>query len=112
MERITDNRRNHGCVVQLSPSTCNCMFHAGSLSSRNIDNSWFMQAGTFALEDLSLHRECIEPLRREREAYPDDTAVLDVDAFPLLDSFLKESSRCSVSDAGESLCLDARGSLR
>ncbi|KAI4141695.1 MAG: hypothetical protein L6R39_005229 [Caloplaca ligustica] len=56
-------------------------------------------AGSFALEDLCLHPECIEPLRGEVEDYADPTAVSDLNALPLLDSFLKESSRLSVSDA-------------
>ncbi|KAL8976697.1 MAG: hypothetical protein Q9205_007354, partial [Flavoplaca limonia] len=56
-------------------------------------------AATFALEDLCMHPECVEPLRQELEGYIDGAAVLDLDAFPLLDSFLKESSRLSVSDA-------------
>ncbi|KAL8650624.1 MAG: hypothetical protein Q9226_005063 [Calogaya cf. arnoldii] len=56
-------------------------------------------AATFAVEDLCLHPESVEPLREELENNTDGTAVLDLDAFPLLDSFLKESSRLSVSDA-------------
>ncbi|KAI4224901.1 MAG: hypothetical protein L6R36_004327 [Xanthoria steineri] len=56
-------------------------------------------AATFALEDLCLHPESVEPLRHELEENADGAAVLDLDAFPLLDSFLKESSRLSVSDA-------------
>ncbi|KAL8992990.1 MAG: hypothetical protein Q9169_006680 [Polycauliona sp. 2 TL-2023] len=43
--------------------------------------------------------EYIEPLRRELEDNSNSAAVLDQDAFPLLDSFLKESSRLSISDA-------------
>ncbi|KAL8862407.1 MAG: hypothetical protein Q9178_001416 [Gyalolechia marmorata] len=72
MERATDDWRNHGYL-----------------------------AATFALEDLCLHPECIEPLRQELEESTDGAAVLDLGAFPLLDSFLKESSRLSVSDASE-----------
>ncbi|KAL9038664.1 MAG: hypothetical protein Q9180_002997, partial [Flavoplaca navasiana] len=56
-------------------------------------------AATFALEDLCVHPECVEPLRQELEENMNGAAVLDLDAFPLLDSFLKESSRLSVSDA-------------
>ncbi|KAL8786218.1 MAG: hypothetical protein Q9213_002907 [Squamulea squamosa] len=59
----------------------------------------WVQAATFALEDLCLHPECIEPLRKELHESTDSAAVLDLEAFPLLDSFLKESSRLSVSDA-------------
>ncbi|CAO1598653.1 hypothetical protein XANCAGTX0491_002411 [Xanthoria calcicola] len=56
-------------------------------------------AATFALEDLCLHPESVELLRQELEQNADGASVLDLDAFPLLDSFLKESSRLSVSDA-------------
>ncbi|KAI4253387.1 MAG: hypothetical protein L6R42_007602 [Xanthoria sp. 1 TBL-2021] len=61
-------------------------------------------AATFALEDLCLHPESVEALRQELEENTDGAAVLDLDAFPLLDSFLKESSRLSVSDANLSIC--------
>ena len=48
-----------------------------------------------------MHPQYVEPLRQELEENIDGAAVLDLDAFPLLDSFLKESSRLSVSDASK-----------
>lgn len=98
MERIEDDWRDHGRLVQLGPPTCHCRFSWDVRSSCPTD-ARVVQAGSFALEDLCLHPECIEPLRGEVEDYADPTAVSDLNALPLLDSFLKESSRLSVSDA-------------
>ncbi|KAI4165611.1 MAG: hypothetical protein LQ342_000553 [Letrouitia transgressa] len=55
--------------------------------------------GTFAIEDLCLHSECMGPLRQEQEQMFDDLDILNVNKLPLLDSFIKESSRLSTSDA-------------
>ncbi|KAF4631662.1 hypothetical protein G7Y89_g6465 [Cudoniella acicularis] len=49
----------------------------------------------YALQDLLDHPEYLEPLRHELIAHP----MEDLDRNPLLDSFLKESSRLHPSDA-------------
>ncbi|KAI4214042.1 MAG: hypothetical protein LQ351_003446 [Letrouitia transgressa] len=54
---------------------------------------------TFAIEDLCLHSGCMSPLRKEQEQMFDDLDILNVNKLPLLDSFIKESSRLSTSDA-------------
>ncbi|ROT42882.1 cytochrome P450 [Sodiomyces alkalinus F11] len=58
---------------------------------------------TFVVEDLCLHREYMEPLRQEVESFAPEgsvhTARLDVSKLTLLDSFVKESIRCSNADA-------------
>lgn len=42
------------------------------------------------------------PLRQEQEQMFDDLDILNVNKLPLLDSFIKESSRLSTSDASKS----------
>ncbi|KAI0859746.1 cytochrome P450 [Xylaria cubensis] len=58
---------------------------------------------TYAIEDLCIHDECIEPLQAEiaaARASCGGDGRLDVEArLPLLDSFLRESIRCTNSDA-------------
>ncbi|KAJ8124792.1 hypothetical protein O1611_g8849 [Lasiodiplodia mahajangana] len=60
---------------------------------------------TYAIEDLCIHNDCIDPLRVEiagaRTACEElGDKLLDVEArLPLLDSFLRESIRCTNSDA-------------
>lgn len=50
---------------------------------------------TYVIEDLCLHHEYIEPLRLEIPS----AATTDSGLPPLLDSFVKESVRCSNADA-------------
>ncbi|KAI1127997.1 cytochrome P450 [Nemania abortiva] len=58
---------------------------------------------TYLVQDLCLHAEYMEPLRnelREHLEYQAQTgAPMDVERMPLLDSFIKESIRCSNVDA-------------
>ena len=55
---------------------------------------------TFAIEDLCLHKEYVEPLREEiRQVFGGESgAVRDVDRLPLLDSFIRESIRMTNTD--------------
>ncbi|KAB8076861.1 cytochrome P450 [Aspergillus leporis] len=54
---------------------------------------------TYAIEDLCLHSEYVEPLRNEIYQWAANTCGRDVEKMPLLDSFVKESIRCTNSDA-------------
>ncbi|KAE8350518.1 cytochrome P450 [Aspergillus coremiiformis] len=54
---------------------------------------------TYAIEDLCLHMEYIEPLRSEIHQYSANSCGRNVEKMPLLDSFIKESIRCTNSDA-------------
>lgn len=50
----------------------------------------------YAIQDLCIHDEYVEPLRAELSRHSD---LRQVDKLPLLDSFVKESIRCNNSDA-------------
>ncbi|KAL3953919.1 hypothetical protein ACCO45_011875 [Purpureocillium lilacinum] len=55
---------------------------------------------TYAIEDLCLHPEHIAPLREEaQELFLAEDSPRDVNRLLFLDSFIKESIRCSNSDA-------------
>ncbi|KAL7938508.1 cytochrome P450 [Trichoderma chlorosporum] len=55
---------------------------------------------TYAIQDLCLHPEYVEPLKMEiRDYFYAENPPRDVDRLPLLDSFIKESVRSSNSDA-------------
>ncbi|GJN80326.1 hypothetical protein PLIIFM63780_003852 [Purpureocillium lilacinum] len=55
---------------------------------------------TYAIEDLCLHPEHIAPLREEaQELFLAEDSPRDVNMLLFLDSFIKESIRCSNSDA-------------
>ncbi|KAL6803841.1 cytochrome P450 [Trichoderma sp. SZMC 28012] len=55
---------------------------------------------TYAIQDLCLHPEYVEPLRIEvRDCFHVNDSPRDVERLPLLDSFIKESVRSSNSDA-------------
>ncbi|KAL7907120.1 cytochrome P450 [Trichoderma velutinum] len=55
---------------------------------------------TYAIQDLCLHPEYVEPLRVEiRDCFHVKDSPRDVERLPLLDSFIKESVRNSNSDA-------------
>ncbi|KAI0879528.1 cytochrome P450 [Hypoxylon argillaceum] len=58
---------------------------------------------TYMVQDLCLHDEYIEPLRQELRDYlvlqAKPGALIDVERLPLLDSFIKESIRCTNADA-------------
>lgn len=56
---------------------------------------------TFAIQDLCLHKDYVEPLREEiRQVLGGEaiTSVRDVERLPLLDSFLRESIRMTNTD--------------
>ncbi|KAJ6444954.1 NADH:flavin oxidoreductase/NADH oxidase [Purpureocillium lavendulum] len=55
---------------------------------------------TYAIEDLCLHPEHIAPLREEaEELFLAEDSARDVNRLAFLDSFIKESIRCTNSDA-------------
>ncbi|KAI0118646.1 cytochrome P450 [Nemania sp. FL0031] len=56
---------------------------------------------TYAVEDLCLHEEFVGPLRQEirKHLAEEAKAPVDLEGLPLLDSFIKESIRCSNVDA-------------
>ncbi|KAF7183663.1 hypothetical protein CNMCM7691_004013 [Aspergillus felis] len=54
---------------------------------------------TYAIEDLCLHNDYVEPLRAEIQQYPPSSCRRRVAEMPLLDSFVRESIRCTNSDA-------------
>ncbi|KAI1447079.1 cytochrome P450 [Annulohypoxylon stygium] len=57
---------------------------------------------TYVVQDLCLHEEYVESLRQEIQKYTAEVppgTMLDVETLPLLDSFIKESIRCSNVDA-------------
>jgi hypothetical protein len=56
------------------------------------------------VQDLVLHEEYAGPLRQEiREHSPNEGEFpIDLEGLPLLDSFMKESIRCSNVDASKS----------
>ena len=56
------------------------------------------QAALFGIHDLALHPEYVPPLREELAAEL-ETFVESGQGLPLLDSFLKESSRLTVVEA-------------
>lgn len=58
-----------------------------------------IMATTYTLHDLCLHKEYVEPLRRELEGgqYHDFEATAH--GLPLMDSFIKESSRLTPTEA-------------
>lgn len=57
---------------------------------------------TFAIHDLCLHPEYVEPLRAECEAQYDDFERTGT-GLPLLDSFIKESARLTPVESRKSL---------
>ncbi|RLM01932.1 hypothetical protein CFD26_108363 [Aspergillus turcosus] len=54
---------------------------------------------TYAIEDLCLHDDYVEPLRAEIQQYLAGSCRRRVAEMPLLDSFVRESIRCTNSDA-------------
>ncbi|KAL4943637.1 hypothetical protein BDV06DRAFT_210932 [Aspergillus oleicola] len=54
---------------------------------------------TYAIEDLCLYEEYVEPLRCEIRAYLVGSCQKRLAEMPLLDSFVRESIRCTNSDA-------------
>ncbi|GFF33517.1 ent-kaurene oxidase [Aspergillus udagawae] len=54
---------------------------------------------TYAIEDLCLHNDYVEPLRAEIQQYLAGSCRRRVAEMPLLDSFVRESIRCTNSDA-------------
>lgn len=61
----------------------------------------FSQSLSYAIFDLSIHKEYLEPLRSELEG-PGYTHFLQTaKGLPLLDSFLKESSRMNPFETGQ-----------
>lgn len=63
------------------------------------------KTATYMVQDLCLHDEYIEPLRQELRDYlvlqAKPGALIDVERLPLLDSFIKESIRCTNADASK-----------
>lgn len=61
------------------------------------------QTITFAIHDICLHPEYVEPLRREHD---DQYSVFERTAqgLPLLDSFIKESARLTPVEASKYHC--------
>ncbi|KAI4597288.1 hypothetical protein KJ359_004393 [Pestalotiopsis sp. 9143b] len=62
------------------------------------------RTASYAVEDLCLHTDHVEPLRDEIRRSTEKGASRDVEALPLLDSFLRESVRMTNSDAGKLQC--------
>ncbi|BCS13738.1 hypothetical protein ALUC_60294S [Aspergillus luchuensis] len=54
---------------------------------------------TYAIEDLCLHEEYVHPLREEINRIAPEGLCPELAAMPLLDSFLRETVRCTNSDA-------------
>ncbi|KAL4974754.1 cytochrome P450 [Aspergillus desertorum] len=54
---------------------------------------------TYAIEDLCLYNEYVEPLREEIREYLVGSSRTRLAEMPLLDSFVRESIRCTNSDA-------------
>ncbi|OJI79655.1 hypothetical protein ASPTUDRAFT_204913 [Aspergillus tubingensis CBS 134.48] len=54
---------------------------------------------TYAIEDLCLHEEYVHPLREEVNRIAPEGLCPELAAMPLLDSFLRETIRCTNSDA-------------
>lgn len=64
------------------------------------------KTATYVVQDLCLHEEYVESLRQEIQKYTAEVppgTMLDVETLPLLDSFIKESIRCSNVDASKYL---------
>ncbi|KAI1841565.1 hypothetical protein JX266_012218 [Neoarthrinium moseri] len=56
---------------------------------------------TYLIEDLCLHEEYLAPLKEELRQHvaTSSKASIDIERLPLLDSFIKESIRCTNADA-------------
>lgn len=65
-------------------------------------SSCLKQFLTYSLYDLCLHPEFVEPLRQEI-AEQSTNPIPSFDTMPLLDSFLKESSRLNSPESSESV---------
>lgn len=63
---------------------------------------WY-ETATYAVEDLCLHGTYVEPLRQEIQAHlpTQEGCPIDLERLVQLDSFIKESIRCSNVDASE-----------
>lgn len=56
---------------------------------------------TYALYDLCQHKEYLEPLRAEMQSVEFEKLSRTSQGMPLLDSFIKESTRLSPMEASE-----------
>lgn len=60
------------------------------------------QTATYVVQDLCLHEEYVAPLTQEIRQHlaASSRASARIESLPLLDSFTKESIRCTNADAG------------
>ncbi|KAI1087868.1 cytochrome P450 [Rostrohypoxylon terebratum] len=116
---VSERLRNRSSADSSKPAPVDCMQWLIDTSPRKKQWSparmigeilaiWFSSVhqltmtATYVVQDVCLHEEYVEPLRQEIQNYmvgAQQGSELDVEGLPLLDSFIKESIRCSNVDA-------------
>ena len=86
-----------------SSTTISLVVTALSPISRRSDLTYRLQTTMQVIEDLCTYKEYVAPLRQELEAWTRNFSK-KLDELPLLDSFIKESTRTRSFEASKSKC--------